>query len=372
MALRPVAIVLVLVFIVLVSAVPLKDHKSFDENISDNDTTDLNKTSQAISNSSTRSNNKKHNDGPNLHSSTARVVHGSPVTDPTEYPFVVDLSYHGRHISSTRFCTGTLIARNVILTAAHCVLNNGYTSPVFATVGRIELDDRHADNAHSRTFRTVASIVHPEYSGIGSPKDVALLLMNASSSATPVKLSHSTPGIDKHGWVVGYGIQKLGTLEEAGRPVEILSGRLQKTALKITERSLCDIPSASFTTAEGMLCTAGVKPGASACRGDSGGGLFVKRHVPAKDEKPEWTETVQVGVVSYGDRECASEEAGIFTDVAHVREWVLAGVDKLLDALHPVRMHNSNHNDAGEKKKHRGSPGRVFRYSKMLIDTMDM
>lgn len=257
---------------------------------------------------------------------TARIVNGQPVLNNGEFPFVVDISMSDEAISSTRFCTGTLIKNDTVLTAAHCVINDGYTSSVFATVGRVELDDNHADNEPSMTFRTIASMVHPEYEGIGSPKDVAVLLLNESCDAPTVKLAERTPGSGEEAWVVGYGIQRIGTLEEVAQPVEILSGRLQKTKLQIVSRSDCDVPQAELHTKEGLLCTKGVKLGASACMGDSGGGLFMKRHEMVK----------QVGIVSYGDSQCASEESGVFTDIAHVREWIEYAVDRMRKALGPT------------------------------------
>lgn len=257
---------------------------------------------------------------------TARVVNGVPVTNNKEFPFVVDLSNSDVDISSTRFCTGTLINSSVVLTAAHCVLNDEYRSSVYATVGRIELDDGHMENKPAATFRTMGSISHPDYGGIGSPNDVAVLLLNSSSDAPTVNLSTSTPAVNTKTWVVGYGIQKIGTLEEAGRPVEILSGRLQKTELNIQERDWCNGPSGNFQTAEGLLCTAGVKAGSSACRGDSGGGLLQKTR----------NKVVQVGITSYGDSQCASQEAGVFTDVAHVLPWIRSATDQLLQVLTPV------------------------------------
>lgn len=277
--------------------------------------------------------NKSINDAGDLDNRAARVVNGVPVTDKSEYPFVADLSFDEFDISRTRFCTGTLIRPDVVLTAAHCVLNEGYSSPVYVTIGRIELEDGHSDNERATTFRTVASIPHPEYDGIGSPKDVALLLLNASSRAPPVRLSDGTPEEGAEAWVVGYGIQKMGTFEKTGRPAAIMSGRLQKTKLRVEQNSFCDVPEADFRTPDGLLCTAGVKLGSSACRGDSGGGLFLMAGNGAKKD------VVQVGIVSYGDAQCSSEEAGIFTDVAHVKEWVTSEMTHLEKALSPVHFY---------------------------------
>lgn len=283
-----------------------------------------------------------------LTENTYRVVNGVPVTDKKEYPFVVDLSAHPVAVSSSRFCTGTLIRKDIVLTAAHCVLNDGYMSPVYATVGRIELDDFHEENKEAETFTTVAGIVHPEYRGLGSGSDVALLLLNGSSTSPTVALASDSPNEDQEVWVVGYGVQKLGTVEATARPVEVLSGRLQKTALRIKDKTFCDIPQADIRTAEGMLCTAGVKEGSSACKGDSGGGLFLRENLKTSGKesaKHQNKHCVQVGVVSYGDSMCMSEDSGVFTDVSRVKDWIDESAERLQQAFHPVQIEMTDANE---------------------------
>lgn len=276
-----------------------------------------------------------------LDKKTSRVINGEPVTDKKEYPFVVDLSMHPTAISSSRFCTGTLIAQDIVLTAAHCVLNDGYTTPIYATIGRIELQDEHRDNENVRTFRTIESIVHPEYDGLGSPKDVALLLLNASSDSPQVELASTSPNIEDQAWVVGYGIKMRGTIEQNARPIEVLAGRLQKTALRVKQNSFCDVQEIGLITSPGMICTVGVHKGSSACKGDSGGGLFVKRASTPNNTSSEAVvhKMVQVGIVSYGDSKCAAEDSGVFTDVASIHSWISKSVQRLRRAFQPEEIY---------------------------------
>lgn len=283
--------------------------------------------SNETSNSSLKQSDKK-TDKNSLDARSAHVINGQPVSGHEEYPFIVDLSASDVDIASKRFCTGSHVDKSIILTAAHCVLNDGYRSAVYATIGRVELEDDHEDNFRSRTYRTIASMVHPNYTGIGSPYDVALLLLNESSHAPVINLSTESPLVGTEVWVVGYGIQRIGTLEETGQPVEILSGRLQKTNLKIESRSFCDIPDANLFTEEGLLCTTGVQIGSSACRGDSGGPLTLRTDKTA----------TQVGITSYGDSQCAAEQAGVFTDVASVHGWIEEAKPRLLSLLNTANV----------------------------------
>jgi trypsin len=267
-----------------------------------------------------------------------RVINGMDVRDPNEYPFVADLSLDRNLVSSTRYCTGSLIKPNIILTAAHCVLNHGEMGDgSFVTIGRINLKDDHESNSQSETFRAVAGYVHPDYLGLGSSADVALLLLDGVSRRRPVELASTSPETNSTAWVVGYGIQDMGTVEGSGQSVAVMPKRMQKSALRIMDRAFCN--GIELETLPGMLCTAGLTSGSSACRGDSGGGLFYEDKTGIK---------TQIGVVSYGDASCMSDNGGIFTDVSTVREWIQEGtlrLQALLSTQQPLYIRR-NHNDS--------------------------
>lgn len=284
----------------------------------------------------------------------SRVIRGEDVKSASDWQFVVDLSQAKDAVSKSRFCTGTLIRENVVLTAAHCVLNNGDMGDgTFATAGRINLQDEHADNNGSKTLRAVAAVAHPEYAGLGSPKDVALLLLEGSVKKKVVKLADATPSEGTETTVVGYGLSVLGTIEATHNAVEVMPSKLQMTKLRIEKREFCDESRPGMSsplsseeqgapkTAEGMLCTSGIKHGSSACRGDSGGGLFALK---TKDGKKE---AVQVGIVSYGDAQCMSEDSGVFTDVSSVREWI----DHTADRLNDIKNGGSSTKSEGKDDK---------------------
>jgi trypsin len=269
--------------------------------------------------------------------SMVRVINGVDVRDPNEYPFVADLSLDRNLVSSTRYCTGSLIKPNIVLTAAHCVLNHGEMGDgSFVAIGRINLKDDHESNTNSETFRAVAGYVHPDYLGLGSNADIALLLLDGVSKRRPVELASISPETNSTAWVVGYGIQDMGTIEGSGQAVAVMPKRMQKSALRIMDRTFCN--GIDLETLPGMLCTAGLIGGSSACRGDSGGGLFFEDKNGIK---------TQVGVVSYGDASCMSDNGGIFTDVSAVREWIQEGtlrLQALLSTQQPlhVRRHRND------------------------------
>ena len=94
-------------------------------------------------------------------------------------------------------CTGTLIAPNAVLTAAHCVEGIGDTQGTF-TVG-------------GKTYSTTKMTIHPEYQ---TSKDVDLAVMILSENVTgvtPIDINRVTPQVGEVLTLVGFGATGNGT-----------------------------------------------------------------------------------------------------------------------------------------------------------------
>jgi secreted trypsin-like serine protease len=222
------------------------------------------------------------------------VVGGTPVADGA-YPFMAFLDIRYRNGSRGR-CGGTLIARDSVLTAAHCVPN---TRKVLLTVGRTVISE---SQGQLRSVRYV--FIHPRYNPPKYAYDAAVLkLYSPVKGIKPIKLatakqnSLELPGhtLRAAGW---------GSRSEGGDLQ--FSDRMRVVSLPVvSDRRARRAYSSAYSPS--LMVAAGAK-GKDACQGDSGGPLF----------NPGSTST-QVGIVSFG-RGCArSGFPGVYTEVNNPR-----------------------------------------------------
>lgn len=174
----------------------------------------------------------------------AQAIVGGDVT--AAYPAVGKLKATG----VTALCTATLVGRQTILTAAHCVFD--YQRQAMATAVTFTLDG--SAGAAGTTFRGVGTRVHPLYVANDrlTVHDVAIVKLDGPPAVTPITLSVTVPPALETIEVVGYGVTAPETTPDG--------------QLRVTRGAVGPLMPTYFdlsATGEGSFC-----------HGDSGGPAF--------------------------------------------------------------------------------------------------
>ena len=264
-----------------------------------------------------------------LRSLKSRIV-GGTIADATRhsyFTFITVLDDRGRPFAR---CGGSLIAPDVVLTAAHCVYGRGGTGngTIQALVNQTVLFEK-TGYEFERTSRFY--LVHPKY----DPKvfvnhDIALVFLKDPVKGVPllkINAEASLPSAGQSNLIVGLGWTNSSPVTFAKNlmqaPLNVLSFQ---TCLKAYRAS--SLPIAKNTS----FCAGGSRKGS--CSGDSGGPLIRKGASAGQD--------VQTGIASFGPRPCGM--AGVpngFTRVSYYSKWIHANVCRFSSSSSSKPLTNS-------------------------------
>jgi secreted trypsin-like serine protease len=275
----------------------------------------------------------------NEHSYEPKIISGTAVPNG-KYSFVAALlnTANGRAPFQQQFCGGSLIDRDSVLTAAHCVSGTRglpvAPGPLRITVGRTVLNsDQGQKRRVSRIF------IHPHYNGDTVTYDAAVLKLSSSvSGIAPIKLATSRqnylerPG--RNATVAGWGST---TARPACRPSFVspeFPYRMRHAQVPIVSDSRADqlyqdicrfIDLSSPYTPRLMVAAGGTAK--DTCQGDSGGPLFLAR---APDNGGSSGKYTQIGITSFGPG-CGTERyPGVYTEVNNpsIRSFIKSAASK--------------------------------------------
>lgn len=230
-----------------------------------------------------------------------RIVGGLPVMI-ADFPWQVAL-IRGAQAPGSRaqFCGGSLIAANVVVTAAHCVDN----AIVRSNAQRVHIVAGTTSYAQGGERLEVSNIfIHPQWNSNTMDFDVAVLqLKQPSTLGTPVSLG-TQPVTVGDAWVSGWGA----TTENGQGSPNLLAAKLP-----LVQDSVCaESQSYGHDFLPSMLCAGLKEGGIDSCQGDSGGPLVMGT---GQSEQ-------LVGVVSWGEGCARRLKYGIYTRVSVVSDWI--------------------------------------------------
>ncbi|XDV23464.1 hypothetical protein PO909_028037 [Leuciscus waleckii] len=233
-----------------------------------------------------------------------RVV-GGEVAQPHSWPWQISLQYLSGN-SYHHTCGGTLIRKNWVMTAAHCV----DTSRTWQV-----LLGAHDINNHEQFYRYMdvsEVIIHPNWNrnNVASGYDIALMRLSSDVNMTPfVQLATLPPSgqVLPHNsicYITGWG------RVQTGGP---LSSHLKQALLHVMDHNTCTRSDWwGSTVKSSMVCAGGGS--LSGCQGDSGGPLNCQVN----------RQYVVHGVTSFVSSEgCnAYQKPTVFTRVSAYISWI--------------------------------------------------
>ena len=251
-----------------------------------------------------------------------RIIGGSEAVEDRPSYAVMMLGADGS------MCGGSLIARDVVLTAAHCMRATDY-----AVLG--EHDIEVLNDGDGEVFAVREVILHPDFSQMlmSIDNDFMLVFLEGASAADDVitvKLNSdpSLPSVGQSVTVMGWGDTDISDDfdEETQHDVET-STVLMNVDVSIISNEECDASEGyidgtyatySGRITENMLCA--TSDGSDSCQGDSGGPMVIKG-----DDGPA---DVQVGVVSWAYGCAIDQFPGVYARVSRAYDWIQIEVCK--------------------------------------------
>ncbi|XP_031636688.1 trypsin-3-like [Contarinia nasturtii] len=237
-----------------------------------------------------------------------RIVGGKKAREGEVRSIVSLQTYKGDHVcGATWFQDGN---QSHILTAAHCVVENGEYRPSY--LFRVMGDDLSISKKFpgpNRQIRKVRRIiVHRFYNGKNLLNDIAMIFLAKpfiqTNTFAPIKLTSENVYDYKPCVIAGWG--RLQDSSNAPPSIHLMVANVSVIPQRICNGS----NSYNGNVSKNAFCAGSTKGGESvdSCQGDSGGGIFSNNSL--------------IGIVSFGQGCALKNFPGVYTNVYKYKGWI--------------------------------------------------
>jgi trypsin len=235
----------------------------------------------------------------------------------------VSFVYRRKDGSYAHYCGGSLIAKNIVLGAAHCLLDQYDKINIKLVIQNdlVHLNKYYLprNNPNMEVHKICEVIIHPKFILRTLHYDFALYKLCEDSALVkngtiiPIKLNkkRSLPTYHEVLTTTGWGVESL--------DASSLPDELQMVNINYINNTECTTEPFNYTVGDitdSMMCAGAlVGGGRDSCLYDSGGPLIIQGNTKNNH--------LLVGVVSWGQDCALPEYPGVYSRVSFVIDWIL-------------------------------------------------
>ncbi|KAH8311469.1 hypothetical protein KR044_006493, partial [Drosophila immigrans] len=257
---------------------------------------------------------------------------GGEETQPGQYPWLARIAYRNRTNGRISYrCSGSLIASDYVVTAAHCVVNLVSDLEIAQDCAASAANNCSAPNL----FAIGRVVVHPNYDQPKYANDIALLnLRTKLATFTPICLPLNSTAelanrlIGQMGVVAGWSTTSE-TNNSSANFTSSASARfirlpiVNTTSCAITYANLSENFQQPIVITPNHLCAQG-QPMNDVCRGDSGGPFMDDGTSGILNANGRYT---LLGIVAFGPTLCGvTTIPGVYTAVSSFLNWIFDSI----------------------------------------------